>query len=392
MKISSSDILDILRRFQIADENNIARHIDQIKQSHPSPINQLVQFRFNRQLFFMLIDDTAEDRVSYILQQIYTTKSDARGELLRSPMADFATYGLPYKGKDIYLFRTVSDKRRLDIILAERHPDISRSTWQKYIKHGYVAVNDQTIRVPRHEISESDTIKLSIPDAADHSAKSLPIVYLDDHVIVVNKPAGILTHSKGALNDEFTVADFFRRYTSVGLDSSRPGVVHRLDRDTSGLIIGARTPEAFEMLKSQFANRTAKKTYLAITDGQPSPSAATIDIPIGRNPSAPSTFRPDPKGKPAQTIYHTLATNGKLSFLKLRPLTGRTHQLRVHLQYLRTPIHGDRVYGQPADRLYLHASELEITIWPNQRTTFAAPLPPEFGRLMPEVHSGKFDI
>lgn len=386
MKVTSSDLLAISRRFGVADDNNVPRHIDQIKQTHPSAINQLIQFRFNRGHFFALFDETAEDSPGYIMQQIYTAKSDAEGVILENPTSDLTTYGLPFKGKDVYLFQLVSDKKRLDILLAERHPETSRSTWQKHIKAGHVTVNDMPAKNTKQEVTEADHIAINIPDNTDFSAHELPIVYLDDDVIVVNKPAGILTHSKGALNDEFTVADFFRRYTTVGLDTNRPGIVHRLDRDTSGLIVGARTPEAFGLLKSQFADRKASKHYIAIVDGTPKASKAKIDIPIGRNPSSPSTFRADSKGKPAQTDYEILAVRDKLSLVALHPHTGRTHQLRVHLQFLGTPIHGDRVYGgKPADRLYLHAHTLELTTGPGKRQTFIAPIPDSFVAIFPEA-------
>src|SRR5690606_6293672 len=141
------------------------------------------------------------------------------------------------------------------------------------------------------------------------------------------------------------VADFFRRYTTNALDSSRPGIVHRLDRDTSGVIIGARNDETATLLKKQLADRTTKKQYIAVVDGHPKLDTAGIDLPIGRNPSAPSTFRVDPKGKPAITSYEVLKSNEKQSLVKLRPRTGRTHQLRVHAHYIGTPIAGDRVYG-----------------------------------------------
>ena len=386
MKITSSDLLAILRRFSVADDSNVPRHIDQIKQSNPSAINQLVQFRFNRGHYFVLIDDTAEDSASYIMQQIYTAKSDAAGTLLENPTSDLSTYGLPFKGKDIYLFQQLSGKQRLDTLLAERHPEFSRSTWQKYIKQGYVTVNDAPAKNARQEVSEADAIAVNIPEGTNHSTSELPIIYLDDNVIVVNKPAGVLTHSKGVLNDEFTVADFFRRYTTVGLDTNRPGIVHRLDRDTSGVIIGARTPEAFDLLKSQFADRKAKKRYIAITDGTPKQLEATIDIPIGRNPSAPSTFRADSKGKPAQTDYKVLEATDKHALVHLAPRTGRTHQLRVHMAFLGTPIHGDRVYGKAGERLYLHAHSLEITTGPEQRRTFTAPVPDSFATYFPEVY------
>lgn len=168
----------------------------------------MVEFRFNKQKFFVLFDETAADDEQYIMNQIYTAKSDAEGVLLENPTSNITTYGLPFKGKDAYLFQLVSSKRRLDVVLAERHPNISRSTWQKHIKAGNIAVNNTPVTSAKYEITEADSIEINIPDSTDFSSYDLPIVYLDDHVIVVDKPQGILTHTKGALNDEFTVADF----------------------------------------------------------------------------------------------------------------------------------------------------------------------------------------
>ena len=387
MKVTSSDLLAILRRFRVADDSHVPRHIEQVKQSHPSPINQLVGFRFNRNHYYVLFDETAEDDSQYIMQQIYTAKSDAEGVVLENPTSDLTTYGLPFKGKDAYLFQLVSSKQRLDVLLAERHPETSRSTWQKHIKAGHIAVNGTPAKNAKQEVTDADSIAINIPDSTDFSAHELPIIYLDDNVIVINKPAGILTHTKGALNDEFTVADFFRRYTSVGLDTNRPGIVHRLDRDTSGVIIGARTPEAFDLLKKQFADRKAKKDYVAITVGIPKQAEAVIDIPIGRNPSAPSTFRADSKGKPAVTEYRVLDQTTSEALVALHPLTGRTHQLRVHLAHLNTPILGDRVYGKAGDRLYLHAYRLEVTTGLGERNTFVAPLPKAFDAHFPEAEN-----
>lgn len=378
MKVTTSDLLAILRRFNIADESHVPRNIDQVTSAHPSPINQLVSFRFERNFYHALFDETAEDRASYIVDQIHMVKSNITGELLDNPTTDLATYGLPFKGKDVYLFREHTGKTRLDILLAERYPDTSRSTWQKHIKSGHISVNSVPAKNARQEVSEADAIAIDLPDAADFSAHELPILYIDDDVIVVNKPAGILTHSKGALNDEFTVADFFRRYTTVGLDTSRPGIVHRLDRDTSGVIIGARTPEAAQLLKSQFSDRKARKEYLAIVEGRPKLDKAVIDLPIERNPSAPGTFRIDSKGKPAVTEYEVVKAWDGRALIKLHPLTGRTHQLRVHLSYLGTSIVGDRLYGKAGPRLYLHAHRLEITVRPAERKTFTAPIPQEF--------------
>lgn len=383
MKVSTNDLLAILRRFGVANEQNVPRHFDQVKNHNPSPINQLVEFRFDKNKFFVLFDETAEDDDHYIMKQIYAVKSDAEGVLLENPTSDLMTYGLPFKGKDVYVFQTVSKKRRLDALLAERYPDMSRSTWQKHVKAGNVAVNNMPVSSPKTEVTEADSIEINIPESTDFSSYTLPIIYLDDNVIVVNKPAGILTHSKGALNDEFTVADFFRRYTTVGLDTNRPGIVHRLDRDTSGVIIGARTQEGFDILKAQFADRKAKKWYYAVTDGNLKMDAARVDIPMARDPKHPSKFRPDVNGKPAITEYKVVGRAGKHDLVQLHPLTGRTHQLRVHMTYLGTPIHGDRVYGKPADRLYLHAAKLELTIAPETRKTFTSPVPAEFFKVVP---------
>lgn len=378
MKIASSDVIAILRKFDLATDDNVPRHVEQLKFTHPNAINTLVSFRFNKTDLYILVDDTAEDDEEYILDQIRTASTSASGQLHENPQESTMTYGIPYKGKDVYLFEVQSGKKRLDVALAEKYPDISRSTWQKYIKAGYVLVNDTPILSPKRDVTVDDVLHVTVPEVTDFSKQELPIIYMDDNVIVINKPIGVLTHSKGAMNDEFTVAEFFRQYSTYNSDSNRPGIVHRLDRDTSGVMIGARNAETAALLQKQFADRKTKKTYYAVIDGVLDPLEAMIDLPIGRNPSAPSTFRVDTNGKTAQTAYKIIKTNGKVSLIELRPKTGRTHQLRVHMQYVNTPIHGDRVYGKESDRLYLHAHSLEITIPTSNRQVFTAPTPPEF--------------
>jgi len=384
-KLSSNDILAILRRFELAGDDNVPRHIEQVKLTNPDVNNTLASFRFNKQQFYILLDDTAEDDTNYVLEQIRTDKQDVLGDVLENPNDHLTTYALPFKGKEAYLFLAKSGKKRLDNLLAERYPEVSRSTWQKHIKAGHVVVNGAVQTSAKHDVTDADTIAVSTPEQTDFSEHKLPILYVDDNVIVINKPVGVLTHSKGALNDEFTVAEFFRRYTTFGLDTSRPGIVHRLDRDTSGVMIGARNPETATLLQKQFADRKTKKTYLAIVEGHLKNDQAKIDLPIGRNPSAPSTFRVDAKGKPAVTNYTVLAASDSQSLVELRPVTGRTHQLRVHMSYINTPILGDRVYGKAADRLYLHAHKLEITIPSGDRRTFIAPVPDDFKAKFPEV-------
>lgn len=273
---------------------------------------------------------------------------------------------------------------RLDAYLAQYWPEYSRATWQKYVKAGYVMVNGKVEKSVKRILSEDDEVKTNVPDLPNHDKESLPVIYKDKHVIVVNKPFGILTHSKGALHNEFTVADFFKKFSSYHTDTNRPGIIHRLDRDTSGIIIGALTDKAARILDQQFSKRKVHKTYIAVVDGQPKMDEAVIDLPIGRNPKKPSQFKVDPNGKSAKTTYRVLASNGRHSLVELQPYTGRTHQLRVHMSHIGTPIHGDKVYGKGADRLYLHATKLEITIPgepDNQRMLFTAAVPPEFAAM-----------
>lgn len=378
VKVSPGDLKTLLRQFKIARADDSERHVDQIKVSHPLPVNTLVSFRFDKRHYYALFDETAEDDLAYLSEQVDTEAPSMSSVFFENPNGTGTTYGMPFKSKAVYLYSVDADKKRLDLALAERWPDTSRSTWQKHTKAGRVSVNGEVVSSPKTDVGSADKITVRLPDEPDYSKEELPIIFLDENVVVINKPVGVLTHSKGALNEEFTAADFFRRYTSVGLDTDRPGIIHRLDRDTSGVLLGARTETAASMLARQFAERKTKKTYIAVVSGTPKQEEAVIDLPIGRNPSAPSTFRVDPKGRLATTRYKVLASNGKESLVELKPVSGRTHQLRVHLAHLGTPIVGDRVYGHSADRLYLHAYRLEITIPRGNRQTFEAPLPHEF--------------
>lgn len=376
----------ILRQFEVAGELSEKRSITQVKEIQPRENTRLIAFLFDKTKYFILFDESAEDDEEYILSQVHILHQDVRGKLVANPHDDTVTFGLRFKWKDVYLFEVNPAKKRLDLELASRFPGITRSTLQKYIKAGHVKVNGEVITQPRQDVRETDIIALQPPEPTNFSDQDLPIVYIDDNVIVINKPAGVLTHSKGALNDEFTVAEFFRRYTTNALETTRPGIVHRLDRDTSGIMIGARNDETALMLKKQFADRKTKKQYIAVVDGVPKVTHAIVDLPIGRNPKAPSTFRVDASGKDAITTYEVLASNSTHSLVKLWPKTGRTHQLRVHMQYINTPISGDRIYGKAqSDRLYLHAQSLEVTIPISRREIFIAPTPAEFTKHFPGV-------
>jgi 23S rRNA pseudouridine1911/1915/1917 synthase len=374
-------ILAVLRQYEIAGELSGKKSIKEIKEYPERQLSRLITFVFERERYALLFDSSAKDDVALVRDHIELDIPDLQGQLVRNPKeGSIQAYGMPYRGKDVYLYRMSLRKVRLDQELSHRYADISRSTIQKYIKAGYVHVNGVVITSTKHEVKETDELAMTPPTATDFSEQTLPIVYIDDAVIVINKPAGILAHSKGVMNDEFTVADFFRRYTNAGLDTNRPGIVHRLDRDTSGIMIGARTPEAALRLKKQFADRSTKKIYHAVVMGHPKQAEAVIDLPIGRKPSAPSTFQVDSKGKEAQTTYKVLEAGEKYSLVELKPRTGRTHQLRVHMSYIGTPILGDTVYANAkrGDRLFLHAAQLEITITDGKRVVFTAPTPDQF--------------
>ena len=210
----------------------------------------------------------------------------------------------------------------------------------------------------------------------------LPIVYEDDDCVVINKPTGLLAHSKGAFNPEATVASWLRSHVQ-GLEGERAGIVHRLDRATSGVMIMAKTPEALSWLQKQFSQRKVKKVYTAIVQGKLQPEEAIIDMPIERNPKRPQTFRTGINGKPAQTEYKVVAVQHGRSLVVLQPRTGRTHQLRVHLLQLGHPIVGDSLYGGPeGKRLYLHATSLELTLPNRERKVFKVDVPDSFQELL----------
>ena len=380
MKISPRTVLKIARLYQLADDNTPVKALRHLKiQTDESHV--LAEFILNKQHFAVLYGSIVDEES---IDELWPDKP-ANAEILPNPL-DASCIETPFQGKFVIMFHIVPTKQRLDVHLStDFDPSISRSLWQKYIKAGHVSVNQRVVTVPKFEVDETDEIAVKLPEQEQASAE-LPILYEDDDVMVVNKPSGLLTHAKGGLSTEPTVAEIIRPKTSFASDTDRPGIVHRLDRDTSGVLIIAKNPDAATHLQRQFAQRTTKKTYLAVTDGVPKLSAAKIDLPIGRNPSAPSTFRVDPNGKPAQTTYHVLAATDNQALIELKPTTGRTHQLRVHMAHLNTPIVGDRVYSKPnASRLMLHAHKLEITLPSGERKTFEAAIPEEFFIYFPET-------
>lgn len=280
-----------------------------------------------------------------------------------------------------YRIEEDSAGKRFDVVATEMLPMLSRAYVHVLIEGKRILLNGQQqkagYKLRVDDVITTDFEESEIDDIADID---LSILYEDDNVLVINKPEGIISHSRGRYWNEPSVASFVRQKT--GLEGDRSGIVHRLDRATSGVMICAKNSETLSLLQKQFSKRNVKKTYLAIVSGHLKLPEAIIDMPIERNPKAPSTFRIGSNGKPSQTKYFVIENRDDYDVVRLEPITGRTHQLRVHLAHQGHPIVGDMLYkGEAADRLYLHALSLEITLPEGERKLFEAPLPETFNEL-----------
>jgi 23S rRNA pseudouridine1911/1915/1917 synthase len=272
---------------------------------------------------------------------------------------------------------------RVDVFIASKYPQFARSALEVLFDNKLVQINGQTVKAGS-KLREGDSVRVDEttlfqkPEPID-----LQVIYEDAHVIVINKPPGVLTHSKGSLNIEGTVASFvLPKITDDNLRGNRAGIVHRLDRATSGVIIAAKNSKSLKYLQKQFSQRRTKKMYYAVVEGWPAQDGALIDASLLRNPKKPQTFKVGAGGKPAQTEYKVVKkfekSGQKYALLELKPVTGRTHQLRVHLAYIGHPIVGDAVYGRAGGYTYLHAARLEVTHPGGERKVFEAPLPKIF--------------
>ena len=274
----------------------------------------------------------------------------------------------------------VEETSRLDVFVAKSIEGASRSFVSSLCDQGKVSINGTVIYKVSSKVHGGDVVSVAYDkDAAETVPEiDLEILYEDDDCLVVVKPEGVLTHSKGAFNPEATVSSFIRPYTT-GMEDKRGGIVHRLDRVTSGLLICAKNDKAIDWLQKQFAERKVKKEYIAVVEGVPETLEANIEMPIERNPKKPQTFRAGPNGKKAETYYKVLKHSDTMSLVELKPHTGRTHQLRVHMQQIGNPILGDVLYGgQPADRTYLHAHSLTLTLPNGSVKTFTCAVPSSF--------------
>lgn len=284
--------------------------------------------------------------------------------------------------------------RRVDLFAAEACGGLSRSQLKERLV--VLRINGRIAKLSAR-VAPGDRVDLELappPElAAGPEAVPLDILYEDRDVIVVNKPQGMVVHP-AAGNYSGTLAQGLLHYCGAGSErlweeeSLRPGIVHRLDKDTSGVIITACHPRAQAFLAGQFKRKETRKSYLALVAGTPSPAAGRIESLLGRDPRNRKRFSWQvSQGKEAETLYRVLGSWNGRSLVWLSPLTGRTHQLRVHMLSKGTPICGDPLYGRGgkgfAEGLMLHAWRLSITL-PSQEAprTFTAPIPARFQRVL----------
>lgn len=279
--------------------------------------------------------------------------------------------------------------QRLDKYLVTQLPEYSRSRLQALIKDGLVTVNGVIAHKSGQMIDEGAQVTLQIPPPkpAKLVAEQIPleIIFENSDLMVVNKPAGMVVHpSAGHQSGTLVHAALAHAPDIEGVGGvRRPGVVHRLDRDTSGLIILAKNDATHQWLSDQFRTREVEKTYLALVDGVPPTQSGRVEAAIGRDPVDRKRMAvvPPGKGRSAVSEYHTLRRYPEHSLLEVHPITGRTHQIRLHLKFLNCPVVGDRVYGHkhsslPLKRHFLHATRLRIKILgESEASEFEAPLP-----------------
>ncbi|MDD5252045.1 MAG: RluA family pseudouridine synthase [Patescibacteria group bacterium] len=291
--------------------------------------------------------------------------------------------------------------RRLDVFLAEKYPEVSRGIIQKLIKDGSVTVNGKKV-TPHLALRLGDRVEMNEepqpvapPEMKPRADIKLDVVYEDDDVAVINKPSGLLVHP--TVRDEHdtlahAVLAYWPQAATVGEAPERPGIVHRLDREASGLMVIAKTKKAFDSLKRQFQKHTVKKEYVVLVYGRPPKDEGTIDLSIGRSAKGDrmaARAETLPGDREAITHYRIKEILKNATLLDVTIETGRTHQIRAHFKALGNPVVGDPLYQAshfttlPINRLFLHAARLAFTHPTTRRKMkFEAPLPPELEAIL----------
>ena len=284
---------------------------------------------------------------------------------------------------------------RLDKCVAEKCPELSRTQAQKLVGDGLVTVNGQVAKAG-FRLSAGDRVRITLPppdESPSPEAMPLAIVYEDSDLLVVDKPAGLAVHPAPGHPSHTLINAILSHVPRLPEtdDFRRPGVVHRLDKDASGLMVVVKNREAYLNLTSQFKARSVVKAYLVLVKGHLTPDDGVIEAPIGRDPRHRKRMAvvAQGEGREARTNYHVLRHIGDCTLLEVRPETGRTHQIRVHLSAIGYPVFGDRVYGARSEklpRLFLHACRLGFKLPASgEYKEFTSNLPPDLERVLEEI-------
>ncbi len=289
-----------------------------------------------------------------------------------------------------YTFMVDKPGARLDRYVGEKCPELSRTQAQKLIAGGYITLNDCSAKASL-KLNIGDVVKVVIPPPPTLSPEAIPlnIVYRDDDLLVIDKPAGLTVYPAPGHPAHTLVNAILSRFPELADNSLRPGIVHRLDKDTSGLIVVARNASAQADLISQFKARSVAKTYLALVKGHLEPEHGIIEADIGRDPRHRKRMAVVAEGREARTRYHVMEYIGDYTLLEVRPETGRTHQIRVHLSAIGFPVVGDKVYGVKSaylSRQFLHASSLGFKLpSTGEYVEFTSDLPPDLAEALKDI-------
>ena len=312
--------------------------------------------------------------------------------------------GMKEAAEQVLTFRyRKAEPVRLDHFLVMELPDYSRARLQALIKDGYVRVDGLVAGKSGQILDQDALVEVRIPPIAPTTliGENIPldIVFENHDLMVINKPAGMVVHPAAGHSSGTLV------HAALGHDpdlegiggEDRPGIVHRLDKQTSGLIVIAKNDRAHHLLQEQFRSRKVEKTYLALVDGRPPTPVGRVEASIGRDPAHRKKMAivPESKGRAAISQYKTLEIFPEHTLLEFHPLTGRTHQIRLHCAFLGCPIVGDEVYGRKKpsieiNRHFLHAQKLRILLpEETEPREFKADMPPELLQVLYELRNGE---
>ncbi len=295
------------------------------------------------------------------------------------------------------IYDFIADKPgvRLDKYVCEKHPELSRTHVQRLIAEGHVTVNGHIKLKPGLKLNTGDRLKVIIPPTPPRQlvpeAMPLNIIYEDDDLLAVDKPAGLAVHPAPGHPSHTLVNAILSHFPHLAdiSDSLRPGVVHRLDKDTSGVMLVAKNRTAQAHLAQQFKSHSVTKAYLVLVKGKLTPESGIIEAAIGRDPRNRKRMAVVEGGREARTEYRVIRYIGDYSLLEVMPETGRTHQIRVHLSAIGFPVVGDKVYGVKSpflSRQFMHACRLGFKLpSTGEYVEFKSELPPDLAQALRDI-------